>query len=339
MAPVLNPIESKVDGLAFLGLSLARKSDRGHPESVTHQIAFDLNDVVDRSYEYLQSTNDDGWLIGGGEPGVPKSYKLPAKDSAHVEIMRIGTYNPQWGGISEKEIIEVMKSGKILIPQIEVLPTEVITNSYSPPELEIRFDMPFGPDFVDMDAELPPNWQLRFIHNQLFKHFYNPSRFCPDAFHATITRKAEFRSKDHKEAYDSMCEAVLKKWKLAGPRPLNANPVDNKSGIWLFTDRTKPTHLFPPNFLPPYNTEEKRQIILSYLAEEWDEKTLSWKKAVYPVKKVEIKVEKKQEVVASVGSGDKGAGSNFMEWCGNPIEALLGGGGAKTAPATTTGAK
>lgn len=328
-----------MDGLAFLGLSLARKSDKGHPESVTHQIAFDLNDVTDRSYEYLSSTNDDGWLIGGGEPGVPKSYKLPAKDSAHVEIMRIGTYVPEWGGISEKEIIEVMKSGKILIPQVEVLPTTVICNNNSPPELEIRFDMEYGPNFVDLDAELPPNWQLRFIHNQLFKHFYNPSRFCPDPFHATITRKTVFRSEQHKEAYFSMCEAVLKKWKLAGPRPLNANPVDNKSGIWLFTDRTKPTHLFPPNFLPPYNTEEKKQIILSYLAEEWDEKTLSWKKAVYPEKKVEKKQDvKPRELVADAGAG-VGKGSNFMEWCGNPIETLLGSGRAKAGEAVATKAQ
>ena len=73
---------------------------------MTHQIAFDFNDIIDRGYEYLQSTNDDGWLVGGGEAGQPKSYKLAAKDSAHVEIMRIGTYNPEWGGISEKEIIK-----------------------------------------------------------------------------------------------------------------------------------------------------------------------------------------------------------------------------------------
>lgn len=88
----------------------------------------------------------------------------------------------------------VLQSGKILIPQIEVLPTAVVANKDSPPELEIRFDMPWGPDFESMDAPLPPNWALRFIHNQLFKHFFNPSRFCPGAFHSTIVRKAEFRS-------------------------------------------------------------------------------------------------------------------------------------------------
>lgn len=253
--------------------------------------------------------------MGGGEPGAPKSYKLPAKDSAHVELMHIGTYNPEWGGISEKEIIEVMKSGKILIPQIEVLPTKVIANDEKAPELQLRFDMPYGPDFTDIAAELPPNWQLRFIHNQLFKHFYNPSRYCPSPFHAMLVGKAEFRSEKHLEAYFSMCDAVLKKWKISGPRPLNANAVDNKSGIWLFTDRTKPTHFFPPNFLPPYNTKEKRQIILSYLTEEWDEKTLSWKTAEYPEKETD-KPKEKEAAAAET--------PNFLEWCGNPIEALLG---------------
>lgn len=193
---MLNPQRSKVDGLAFLGLSLSRKSEQGHPNSETNQTAFDLNEVIDRKYEYLFSTNDDGWLVGGGEPGPPKSYKLPAKDSAHVEIMRVGTYNPEWGGIPEKEILDVMRSGKILIPQIEVLPTAVVANADKPPELEIRFDMPYAVDFLNMKSKLPPNWQLRFIHNQLFKYFQNPSRFCPGAFHSTIVRKAEFRSEE-----------------------------------------------------------------------------------------------------------------------------------------------
>ena len=94
--------------MAFLGLSLARKSDRGNPESVTHQIAFDFNDIIDRGYEYLQSTNDDGWLAGGGEPGPPKSYKLPAKDSAHVEIMRIGTYNPECKSVNFVWTVDVL---------------------------------------------------------------------------------------------------------------------------------------------------------------------------------------------------------------------------------------
>eukprot|EP00957_Ditylum_brightwellii_P201600 15326345-Ditylum_brightwellii.AAC.1 len=103
--PYLDHKKTKVDGLAFVGLSLTRKSDVGNAGSITHQEAFDLNDVLDRDYEFLMSSNDDGWLVGGGEPGPPTSYKLAAKDSSHVEIMRIGTYRPDWGGISEEDIV------------------------------------------------------------------------------------------------------------------------------------------------------------------------------------------------------------------------------------------
>ena len=85
---------------------MTRTSPQGHPASITHQTAFDLNDVLDRGYEFIFSTNDDGWLVGGGEPGPPVSYKLAAKDSSHVEIMRIGTYRPEWGGVSQKQIVQ-----------------------------------------------------------------------------------------------------------------------------------------------------------------------------------------------------------------------------------------
>ena len=87
----------------------------------------------------------------------------------------------------------------IHIKKIEVLPTAVVANPDTPPELEIRFDMePWVPKsdelLTDMDAPLPINWCLRFIHNQLFKHFVFPSRFCPGPFHSTILRKADWRS-------------------------------------------------------------------------------------------------------------------------------------------------
>jgi len=288
----LDPPRSKIDGLAFLGLSLSRKSEQGHPDSVTHQTSFDLNDILDRDYEFLLSSNDDGWLVGGGEPGPPVSYKLAAKDSAHVEILRIGTYRKDWGGVPLEEILDVMKSGEILIPQIEVLPTAVVENPDLPPELEIRFDMePTKPNFKNLDAPLPVNWQLRFLHNQLFKRFEYPSRFCPGAFHSTIMRKAEFRSKKHRKQYLAKCAAAVEVWKKKGVQPLNTLPRglegqevegDNRedechSGICLFTDRENITHFFQPNFLPPY-VGEKRKQILEVLKEEWDTKTLSWKK-------------------------------------------------------------
>merc|ERR1740124_1303961 len=292
MLEKLDPKNSKVDGLVFLGLSLTRHSEVGHPESVTHQTAFDFNEVQDRDYEYLASTNDDGWLVGGGEPGPPKSYKLAAKDSSHVEIMRIGTYRKEWGGVPEQEIIDAIESGKILIPQIEVVPTSVIANKDDPPEIEVRFDMERG----NPDQSLPVNWALKFIHNQLFKHFEFPSRFCPGPFHSTIVRKAEFRSVDKRDAYFRKCDAVIKKWKETGPKPLNkggwkkdytpARSIKEDeyySGIWLFADRDNITHYFKPNFLPPYDTPEKIKIIGDFLQMEWDADALSWKNRLHLV--------------------------------------------------------
>ena len=335
MPPVLDPSRSKVDGLAFLGLSLTRASEQGHPESQTHQTAFDWNDVLDRDYQYIFSTNDDGWLVGGGEPGPPRSYKLAAPDSAHVELLRIGTYRPEWGGLAVQDVIQAIQAGHILIPQIEVLPTAVVANGDVPPELEIRFDMEpnttrllpqrpkdhavtaatmtaAGPnneylyvgdvEEVDQvkptteneeDDPLPVNWQLRFLHNQLFQYFSYPSRFCPGAFHSTILRKAEFRSPQHREEYFSKCDRAIQGWRQRGPQPLVPPCFDDlerqniqvirgetyspefQSGLWLFTDRNTITHHFAPNFLPPY-TGAKRRLILQALSNEWDEQTLKW---------------------------------------------------------------
>lgn len=92
-----------------------------------------------------------------------------------------------------------------------------------------------------------------------------------------------------------MCDAIVKKWNLAGPKALNEGGwgIDGKpfskadafnSGLWLFQDRNTITHFFPPNFLPPYDTKEKREIILNFLTDEWDENKKEWKKAAYPAR-------------------------------------------------------
>ena len=94
----------------------------------------------------------------------------------------------------------------------------------------------------------------------------------------------------HRVEYFAQCHTAIQKWKEAGPQPLNNEglDVDGKklegdaeytSGLWLFTDRENISHFFAPNFLPPYDTPEKRQIILHFLKEEWDEKSLSWRSA------------------------------------------------------------
>jgi hypothetical protein len=82
--------------------------------------------------------------------------------------MRIGTFNENLGGVSIDKIIEIMSSGVILIPHMSILPSFVLRNNDTPPEIELKFEM-------ERDDSLPcdmwPNWQLQFIHNQLFQYF------------------------------------------------------------------------------------------------------------------------------------------------------------------------
>lgn len=228
-------------------------------------------------------------LVGGGEAGPPTSYKLAALDSAHVEIMRIGTYRKDWGGLDRDELLEVMASGAILIPQMEVLPTNVVANPDKPPELEIRFDMEEASqearqlanlehgDFEAFCKEpLPINWQIRFLHNQFFKTFVFPSRFCPGAFHSTILRKADFRSDAHRSAYFNKCSAAIATWRKEGPKPLNTIPrhpdtlplspeeiktsqaaKDAKDNLEKFTAAIKKQYSNDTEFLPPTEEEEE----------------------------------------------------------------------------------
>ncbi|GKY96594.1 hypothetical protein MPSEU_000619000 [Mayamaea pseudoterrestris] len=305
MPPVLDPSRCKVDGLAFIGLSLTRANVRvGNPDSSTHQTAFDFDTIQDRSYDYLASTNDDGWLVGGGEP--PESFKLTARDSAHVELMRIGTFDPALGGLSVNEIKRAIESGAILIPEITVCPTAVVANGDSPPELEVRFDLEAAPPSKFEDEPLPMNWQLRFIHNQLFHQFHFAARFCPGAHHMTFCRKAEFKSPHYRAAYFRKCAKQIEDWKRRGPQPLVPRKLDasiervsslpcspsmlrkemdwaddnaRDSGLYLFRDRNTITHYFAPNFFPPYDTPEKKSLIMNVISQEWDEHTLSWKAA------------------------------------------------------------
>jgi hypothetical protein len=182
--PVLNSSRNRVDGLSFLGLSLSRFTEGvGNINSESRQTSFDFNALLDRQYRHVASTNDDGWLVGGGEDD---SLKLPNLDSAHCEIMRIGNFDESLGGLSMEKIQRMMMDGSILIPEVRVVPTRVVPNGNSPPEVEVRFDMKID---KSTSCDLWSNWQLKFIHNQLFEKLHFPSRFCPGPFHMTIARK------------------------------------------------------------------------------------------------------------------------------------------------------
>ena len=290
-SPYQDPAGVKMSGKAFLGISLARNyGSIGNPDSETLQDAFDLNEVTDREYKHIVSLNDDGWLIGGGEAGP---YNLPAADSAHITLMDIGTFDENWGGITEDDIIDAIESGDILIPQMEVMPTRVRMNWDTPPELEILFDL--EPTYPTEKVPLPINWQLRFVANQLVDYFSFPNKAVPGRFHCSVARKVNFRSYKARGEYFEKCNKALAGWRQNGPQPLvgedtwkyfysgNSNNNNNNaqenddgsendnndyysssaSGVWLYSNRQNRTKFIRPNFLPPYDNDEEKMKIIS----------------------------------------------------------------------------
>jgi len=279
-------------GNAFVGVSLSRPSEYGHSDAETLQTAFDLNEVCDRDYEFLIANSDDGWLVGGGEPGP---YKLPAADSSHITIMDVGTFDASLGGLSQDAIIEAIESGDILIPQMEVLPTAVRLNPGEPPELELLFDL--EPMFPTEKVPLPVNWQLRFVANQLLEYFQFPNQAIPGRFHCSMTRKVAFRSYAKEQQYFKKVKAAIKKWGEAGPQPLVGsdtwkyyyNYVDDDdavdagadeyerrneeegnneddsayaSGVWIYTNRQSRVKYLKPNFIPPYDSDPEKMALI-----------------------------------------------------------------------------
>jgi len=206
-----------------IGLSLSRKNSVvGHPDTVTRQTAFDFNDLQDRYYKYVSSTDPSGWLAGGGEsssgpmPDVTQSthgggdddgptafvnnincpvelrddipQKIAAPDTIHITILRIDCP-------SEKAVEQVIKSlanGEIIIPHMSVLPESLSATGDSPPDLAVRFR-------CERDDDRPsdewPNWSLEFMHNQLYDYF-EPlgARWESRPFEVVLARKVKWRT-------------------------------------------------------------------------------------------------------------------------------------------------
>jgi hypothetical protein len=185
-------------------------------------------------------------------------------DSAHIEICRIGSFHEKWGGVPMEELEKIMTDGTIEIPEIAVIPTGIVSNEDIPPEVEVRFDMKENvfPDHffpatdelysmeydannisnnkgVNVEEKLTEsghakllignvwNWQIRFVHNQLFKYSQNYNRFWPGPFHMTFVRKATLKNNNARRDYFDKCEATLNLWEIEGPKIVTAGNQSN----------------------------------------------------------------------------------------------------------------
>eukprot|EP00980_Cylindrotheca_fusiformis_P004859 scaffold1034_cov127-Cylindrotheca_fusiformis.AAC.40 len=284
-----------------LGISLSRRSAVGHRDTITRQTAFDFNELQDREYKYVSSTDTTGWRAGGGEPGnatvsspplqgkpVPaesprggaEAYKIPSPDVVHIPIIQIDAGSAE----AIDMIIAALARGELFIPHMSVIPEALSVDGVSPPDLVVRFG-------TERNEDLPPdqwpNWCLEFMHNQLYEYFRNMgARWGKRPFSITLAKKVRWKTVKHMNKYFSHAESVIDAWREKGPQYLDPQlayieggsppeEVARPHGIYLFRNGV-PTNYFAPNFDPPYTTNMTRNLLLNVLNKSWDKKHREW---------------------------------------------------------------
>lgn len=322
-----------------IGLSMSRRSSSGHPDTVTRQTAFDFNELQDREYKYVSSTDSSGWRAGGGERGVPLSpghamsktdsaedsefgvnvkplapgtptgatQKTAAPDTVHIPIIHIDAESSE----AVDQIIAALARGEIFIPHMAVIPEALSVDGVSPPDLVVRFG-------TERNEDLPPdewpNWCLEFMHNQLYEYFYGlGARWSKRPFSITLAKKVRWKTVKHMNRYFAHAERVIDAWREKGPQYLDpqlayieggATPeeVSRPHGIYLMRNGV-PTNYFAPNFDPPYTTKMTRSLLLNVLGKSWDKKRREWTSE--PVPRL---VTPGMLMTAMCGCGDANAG-------------------------------
>jgi hypothetical protein len=327
-----------------IGLSLSRRSSLGHPDTVTRQTAFDFNELQDREYKYVSSTDSSGWKAGGGErggnggdsgtffgedyngmtpttigngfkspgAGTPSdhTHKVAAPDTVHIPIIQIDAESPQ----AVDAIISALARGEIFIPHMAIIPEALSVNGVSPPDLVVRFG-------TERNEDLPPdewpNWCLEFMHNQLYEYFHGMgARWMKRPFSITLAKKVRWKTVKHMNRYFSHAERVIDAWREKGPQYLDpqlayieggATPeeVARPHGIYLLRNGV-PTNYFSPNFNPPYTTKMTRSLLFNVLGKSWDKKRREW--SSIPIPKL---ITPSMLVSAMCGCGDNQA-SGFV---------------------------
>ena len=301
-------------GTVVIGLCLSRaNSALGHPHTVTRQTAFDFNELQDRDYKYVSSTDDSGWLAGGGERGDPflhgiakdfdhtqtvfssksedsdevkikpfgAGHKIAAPDRVHIPIIKI---NAASSAVID-EIVSALARGEIFIPEVSILPESLSVNSTSPPDLVVRFGCEKNDDTPPEDWS---NWCLEFLHNQLYDYFAPMgAHWSKRPFQITLARKVRWMTVKHMNKYFARSEQVINSWREKGPQYLQPPYSDDSSrgvileeitrphGIYLIRNGV-PTNYFAPNFNPPYSTKMRRSLIRNVINKSWDAKRRDW---------------------------------------------------------------
>mmetsp|Transcript_20882 Transcript_20882/g.29475 ORF Transcript_20882/g.29475 Transcript_20882/m.29475 type:complete len:766 (-) Transcript_20882:92-2389(-) len=269
-----------------IGLALSRRHPTlGHPSTVTRQTAFDFNELQDRDYKYVSSTDPSGWLAGGGEPGSAE--KTAAPDVVHIPIIELHADNQ---AVVDR-IISDLARGEVFIPHMAVLPEALSVSGDTPPDLVVRFGCERNDD---VPPEEWPNWCLEFMHNQLYEYFSEVAgaEWTERPFHITLAKKVRWSTVKHMNRYFARAERVIDAWREGGPRYLDPElaydgggpppeEMTKPHGLYLLQNGV-PTNYFAPNLEPPYTTKMTRSLLINVLGKSWDKKRREWKSEPAP---------------------------------------------------------
>jgi hypothetical protein len=239
-----------------IGLSLSRRSSVGHPDTVTRQTAFDFNELQDREYKYVSSTDSSGWRAGGGERGGPLNPNMDADGleqdgpefggSSNIHMKPLGPGvapgTPTGGAQNHKmaspdtvhisiihidaespqavdAIIAALARGEVFIPHMAIMPESLSVDGVSPPDLVVRFGTERNEDLPPDDW---PNWCLEFMHNQLYEYFQGMgARWMKRPFSITLAKKVRWKTVKHMNRYFAHAERVIDAWREKGPQYLD----------------------------------------------------------------------------------------------------------------------
>lgn len=273
-----------------IGLCLSRRSGIGHADTVTRQSEFDFNELQDRDYKYVSSTDEKGWLAGGGERRDPYSkaseeevgdgnqHKIPAADTVHIPIIQINATSKAM----VNEIVSALARGEIFIPRMSIMPETLTVKGKSPPDLVVSFGCERNDDVNPEDWS---NWCLEFLHNQLYEYFEPLGAvWSKRPFQITLARKVKWKTIKHMNKYFARADDVINSWREKGPQYLTPQrdalgvtheEVFRSHGIYLIRNG-EATNYFPPNFDPPYTTNVTRSLIRNVVNKSWDSKHRDW---------------------------------------------------------------
>jgi hypothetical protein len=276
---VAGPAGGASSNILTIGLCLSRRDALlGHPDTVTRQTAFDFNELQDRDYSFVSSTDPSGWLAGGGEKG--SGHIRGAPDKVHIPIIQINADS----SAGADEIITALARGEVFIPHMAILPEALSVNGSSPPDLVVRFDCEKNDDANPEDW---PNWCLEFLHNQLYDLFAPMgAQWTKRPFQITLARKVKWKTVKHMNKFFANAEQVVNTWREKGPQYLQPpestsflgathEEIARPHGIYLLRNGV-PTNYFAPNFQPPYTTKVTRSLIRNVINKSWDSKRRDW---------------------------------------------------------------